>query len=359
VSRRRVWARRRVWSAAILAASAALVLSGCQPRVGAAALVGDQRISDEQLQQQVRDALAAPGVRDALPQSSYKGDLASYRRTVLNLQIELALAEAAARRLQIRVDEGKVSERYRFYERQSGSPAQLAAGLASRDALSPGLFRQVLRTQVIESEIGYREGGVRRPTDADLSQAYEKFAESNTTATLSLVRVPDEAAARDALARVQQDPGALDEIAKQYADLQQASPAPQPYVLSRLPTDLAAKLSNLKPGEVLSYTLAATGNPAHYVIRFGGIQRPTLEASRPQLETESIQAAATAGRSYLGTVAKQVGVLVNPRYGAWNGDQMMIVDFDNPAVRPVPKPAPPAAGAPTEPGTSPTPGGTG
>ena len=358
MSRRRAWARRRVWSAAIFAASAALVLSGCEPRIGAAALVGDQRISEERLQQVVGDALAAPGVRDALPQSPYKGDLVRYRRMVLEQQIELALAEGTARRLQISVDEGKVSERYRSYERQSGSPAQLAADLASQLTVSPGLFRQMLRIQAIESEIGYREGGVPRPTDADLRQAYEQFVELNTTAMLSLVQVPDEAAARDALAAARQDPGALEEIAKQYADLQQAPPGPQKYVLGRLPGDLAAKLSTLKPGEVLSYTMStSTGKPMHYVIRFGGVQRPTLEASRPQLETESIQTAAKAGRSYLATVAKQTGVQVNPRYGGWNGDQLTIVDFDNPAVRPAPKSAGPTTGA--EPGIAPAPGGTG
>jgi hypothetical protein len=353
---------RRVRAAVVVAAAVALVLSGCQSRLGAAALVGDQRISDDRLQTQVRDALASPGVREALPQSSYKGDLASYRRTVLSLEVELALADAAARRLGIRIDEGKVNERYRFYERQSGSPAQFAADLAARDALSPGLFRELLRIQVLESEIGYRAGGVRRPTEADLRQLYEQYAATNTNATLSLVQVPDEAAARDALAQVQQDPAALDAVAKQYADLQQTSSGPQPYPLGRLPADLTAKLATLKSGDAFTYTLtAASGSRMFYVIRFGGIQRPTLESSRPQLESQSIQAAVKAGHSHLGTVAKQIGVQVNPRYGAWNSDKLMIVDFVNPAVRPTP-PAPPSGagpGAAVPGGTAPSSGGTG
>jgi hypothetical protein len=368
--------RRRVRAAVVTVAAVALVLSGCQSRLGAAALVGDQRISDDRLQTQVRDALASPGVRDALPQSSYKGDLASYRRTVLGLEVELALADAAARRLGIRIDEGKVSERYRFYERQSGSPAQFAADLAARDALSPGLFRELLRIQVLESEIGYRAGGVRRPTEADLRSLYEQYAATNTNATLSLVQVPDDAAARDALTQVQQDPAALDAIAKQYADLQQTSSRPQPYPLARLPNDLTAKLASLKSGDAFTYTLTpASGNRMFYVIRFGGIQRPTLESSRPQLESQSIQAAVKAGHSYLGTVGKQIGVQVNPRYGAWNSDKLMIVDFVNPAVRPTPPGAAPSGAGPgavpggTEPGSGgaepspggaePSPGGTG
>jgi hypothetical protein len=345
----------------VILAAAALVLSGCQSRLGAAALVGDQRISDDRLQTLVRDALASPGVRDALPQSSYKGDLGTYRRTVLNLEVELALATAAARRLGLPVDESKVNARYRFYEQQSGSPAQLAADLASRDALSPGLFRELLHAQVIESEIGYRVGGVRRPTETELRRMYEQYAAANTNATLTLVQVPDAAAAGDAVARVQQDPAALDAVAKQYADLQQTSNRPQPYVLSRLPDDLNAKLATLRSGDVFSYTLTASGNQVFYVIRFGGIKRPTLESSRPQLESQSIQDAAKAGRSYLGTVAKQIGVQVNPRYGAWNGEKLMIVDFVNPAVRPAPPAGAPGgnSGAPLPSGTEPSPGGTG
>jgi parvulin-like peptidyl-prolyl isomerase len=349
----------------VVAAAVAVVLSGCQSRLGAAALVGDQRISDDQLQTLVQDALASPGVRDALPRSSYKGDLGAYRRTVLNLEVELALADAAARRLGITVNDAKINERYRFYEQQSGSPAQFGADLASRDALSPGLFRELLRAQVIESEIGYRVGNVQRPSEAELSRLYEQYAAANTNATLSLVQVPDEAAASDAVARAQRDPAALEAIAKQYADLQQTSTGPQPYVLSRLPEDLTKKLATLKSGDVFSYTLTASGNRVFYVIRFGGIHRPTLAASRPQLESQSIQAAARAGRGYLGTVAKQIGVQVNPRYGAWNGDKLTIVDFVNPAVRPTPPPVSPGSpGAPAPSGsvpggTEPSTGGTG
>jgi hypothetical protein len=357
----RVSRRRAIPAAVLLAAVAAVLVSGCQPRLGAAALVGDQRISDDQLQTLVRDALASPGVRDALPQSAYKGDLAAYRRAVLNMEVELALAKVAAGRLEIGVDEGKVGERYRSFERQHGSATQFAADLAASDALTPRLFRDALRIQVIESDIGYRAGGVQRPTEAELRRLFEQSAEANTTATLTLVQVPDLAAAQAALARVQQDPAALDAVAKQYAKLQQGPTTPQQAMLSRLPADLGAKLPTLKSGDVFTYTLTAAGAPTYYLIRFGGIQRPTFESSRPQLENQSVLDAAKAGHDYLAKFAKQVGVQVNPRYGAWNGDQLSIVDYTNPAVRPAPKPAAPSASpdVPIEGSTPPGTDGTG
>lgn len=352
--------RRRIRVAVVataVAALAAVALSGCQPRLGAAALVGDQRISDDQLQGLIRDALASPGVREALPTSSYKGDMASYRRTVLNLEVELALADAVARRLNIRVDQAKVDERYRFYQQQSGSAAQFATDVAERLAFSPELFRELVRREVVESEIGYQAAGVRRPTEAELGRLYESYATTQTSATLSLVQVSDAAAGAAAVSRIKQDPAAWDAVAKQYATLPGTQSSPQRYVLSRLPADLSAKLGALKTGDVFPYTLTANGSQVYYVIRFGGVQRPTLESSRSELQSQSIQDAAKAGHTYVSTVAKQIGVQVNPRYGAWDGSKLMIVDFVNPAVRPAPAPSTPSSSIPGSP--APTTGGTG
>jgi len=357
VSRR----RRRVTAVAVLAvaAIAAFAASGCQSRLGAAALVGGQRITDDQLQAAVQEALAAPGVRDALPTSNYKGNLASYRRTVLGIQVERLLAETAAGRLGVAVDDGGVTSRYRFYEERSGGARQFAADLASKDALSPTLFRQLVRTEVVESEIGYQTGGARRPTDAQLGALYEQYAAQAATATLSLIQVPDQAAARSVVARVQQDPSSFATAAKDYADQQQTAPDPTPYLQSRLPADLNRKLAAAKPGDVFIYSLVGNGPTVTYVIRFGGIKRPSLEESRPQLESQSIREAASAGQRYLSTVAGDVGVQINPRYGSWDGKRLTIADFVNPVVKPTPS-APSGTGAPAAPVTpavpTPTPG---
>jgi parvulin-like peptidyl-prolyl isomerase len=350
---------RRVTAVAALAAATA-ALPACQSRIGAAAIVGEQRISDDTLQSVVQEALASPGVRDALPNSDYKGDLASYRRTVLGIEVERVLAETAAQRLGISVDEAAVTNRYRFYESQSGSSAQFAADLAAKTALSPALFRELVRTEVIESEIGYHTGGAKRPTEAELRSLYEQYASSATTATLSLIQVPNAAVARSVLARLRRDPSAFTAVAKEYADMPQTAADPQQYVQSRLPPDLSARLARANPGDVLIYSLSGNGTVVTYVIRFDGIKRPTLESSRPQLESQSLKQAAGAGQRYVATVANEVGVQVNPRYGSWDGKRLTITDFVNPVVKATPTPltsGPPAT--PVAPGTQPTPGTTG
>src|SRR4029453_3094820 len=94
--------RRRIPPAAALAATAALLLSACgDAQPGTAAVVGDQRITDSDLQSLVNESLCAPGVRAALPKSDYKGDVGAYKRAVLRVEVERLLAEDGARRLGI------------------------------------------------------------------------------------------------------------------------------------------------------------------------------------------------------------------------------------------------------------------
>ena len=356
--------RRRVVAVAVLAVGG-LLLAGCgEARLGSAAVVGDQRITDDRIQTLVDESLGAPGVREALPASDYKGDLGAYRRAVLNVEVERLLAEEGARRLGIGVDENRVDTRYRFFEQQSGGSGQFAAQLASRLAVSPALYRQLVRTEVIESEIGYRQGGVRRPSEAQLRALYAEYLPTAITATLSLIQVPSAAIARQVQGQIQSDPASFAQIAARYAtpDTQTAA-EPQKYVLSRLPQDLGARIERASRNEVFAYTLINGGAQAFFVIRSGGIERPTLESVRPQLEAQTLQQASQAGQKYLAQLAQQLGVDVNPRYGTWRADQLAITEFENPVIKKAPTPTPTAtlpgsggdAGTGEDPGTGGTP----
>jgi hypothetical protein len=353
--------RRRIAAAAALSATAALMLSACgDSRPGTAAVVGDQRITDSNLQDLVDESLSAPGVRAALPNSDYKGDLGAYRRAVLNVEVERLLAEDGARQLGIEVDESAVDTRYKFFEDSAGGSKQLASELASRLAVSPSLYRQLVRTEVIESEIGYAQGGVKRPTDQQLQALYQQFLPTATTATLSLIQVPSRAVATQAAASITRAPGTFSTVAARYAGGgSQTAADPQQYSLNRLPQDLVSTLQQRKKGEVFAYSLANGGTATYFVIRFGGIETPTLEQARPQLEAQTLQQAAAAGQKYLQGVAGQLGVDVNPRYGSWKQDQLAITDFVNPVIKPTPAPPSPSTVPGQDGGDGTTGGGTG
>jgi parvulin-like peptidyl-prolyl isomerase len=350
--------RRRIAAAAALSATAALLLSACgDSRPGTAAVVGDHRITDGDLQSLVDESLSAPGVRAALPNSDYRGDIGAYRRAVLNVEVERLLAEDGARRLGITVDENAVDARYKSFEDQSGGPDSFASELASRLAVSPSLYRQLVRTEVLESEIGYTEGKVKRPTDAQLQALYQQYLPTATSATLSLIQVPSQAIADQAAAQLKSDPSKFAAVAAQYAGSgSQTSPQPAKYPVNRLPPDLVSALQKTPKNEIFPYSLANGGAKAYFVIRFGGIETPSLEEARPQLEAQTLQQAAAAGQKYLQGVAGDVGVDVNPRYGTWKQDQLAITDFVNPVIKPTPSPAPSPGG--TLPGDAGTGGGT-
>lgn len=346
--------RSRLAAAVALSATAALLLAGCGgARPGTAALVGDQRITDSDLQTLMDESLAAPGVREALPTSDYKGDLGAYRRAVLNVQVERLLAEAGAQRLNVDIDENKVDSRYRFFEEQSGGSTTFASELASRLAVSPTLYRQLVRTEVIESEIGYAQGGVKRPTEAQLRALYQQYLPTAITATLSLIQVPTAATAAQVLAQVKANPASFATVAAQYAGSgSQTTPTPQKFRASGLPPDLLARVRTAARDEIFSYRLSNGDAQAFFVIRSGGIQTPTLASARPQLEAQTLQQAAAAGQKYLSSVANDLGVDVNPRYGTWKVEQLAITDFVNPVIKPTP------SAAATEPGTVLPDGGT-
>jgi hypothetical protein len=353
--------RRRVAVAAALSATAALLLSACgDSRPGTAAVVGDQRITDGDLQSLVDASLSAPGVRAGLPKSDYKGDIAAYRRSLLNVQIERLIAEAGARQLGLTIDENAVNATYNAIQDGSGGPAAFASALAAQLAMSPSLYRQTVRTDVIESQIGYAQGKVKRPTDAQLQALYKAFLPTATTATLSLIQAPSQAIAEQATALLKRDPSQFEAIAAQLSGAgSQNSPKPNKYSLNQLPPDLVATLQKTPKDGIFSYSLDNGGAKTFLVIRSGGIQTPTLEQVRPQLEAQTMQQATAAGKKYLQGVAGDLGVDVNPRYGTWKPDELKITDFVNPVIRPTPSPAASGGPLPGGGGTNGGPGGTG
>lgn len=334
--------RRRLVAAAALSATAALLLSACgDSRPGTAAVVGDQRITDSDLQNLVDQSLSAPGARAALPNSNYKGDLGAYRRTVLGGEVERLLAEAGARKLGVTVDENAVDSRYKFIQDQSGGPDAFASQLTSRLAMSPALYRQFVRNEVIESEIGYAQGNVKRPTDAQLQGLYQQYLATASSATLSAIQAPSQAVAEQTAARLKSDPSQFDAVAAQVGgSAAQQAAQPQKIPLNQLPADLVATLQKTPKGEIFPYVVDNGGAKTYLVIRTGGVETPTLEQARPQLEAQALQQATTAGKKYLTGVASSLGVEVNPRYGAWQQNQLQITDFVNPVIKPTPSPSP-------------------
>ena len=124
---------------------------------------------------------------------------------------------------------------------------------------------------------------------------------------------------------------------------------------------LGGRLQQTERGSIIEYRLTNGEAQAFYVIRFGGIKRPSFAAARPQLEAQARQQAQTEGEKYLVQVARDLDVQVSPRYGTWNPDKLGIAAFVNPVIKPTPTPAPTGVpgGPPAEPGATPAPSPSG
>lgn len=146
-----------VRASAALAAGGALVallaLSGCgTARPGAAAVVGDQRISTTSLQgtvQAVQDAQAEGGGGQA-------PDPAKVQRDALSRRIVGLIVDEAAGREGVTVDRGEVDARLTQVEEGVGGRKQLEAALL-QDGVSttelPALLRQTVQVEKIGEDL--------------------------------------------------------------------------------------------------------------------------------------------------------------------------------------------------------------
>ncbi|MGH3501965.1 MAG: SurA N-terminal domain-containing protein [Nocardioidaceae bacterium] len=121
-----------------------LAVAGCGPvQMGAAAIVGGQRISTEGLQQTVHDTL------DAAEASHLQvRDQASLQRGELTRKIDSVLIELAAKRRGITVSSGQVD---RFISMQGGRRSLEAQRL--RSGVPPEELRQDIRTQIMQQHL--------------------------------------------------------------------------------------------------------------------------------------------------------------------------------------------------------------
>lgn len=343
--------RRRFAGLGALFAAAALALTGCQPSTGTAAYVGNERITEEQLQAAVNDGLAQPGVQDTI-RTQYQGDLSEYRRTVLFRAVQHRLVSLAAQQTGVRTNDTEVSQ---LISLEGGFDR-----LRTNGGLSAAAATQQARDQLLTTELGYTRGGVPRPTDAQLQAAYQAQKLDNSTAQLGLLQLPDPATLRRVLAHLRTDPASFAALASAYPSGSQ--PAATPYKVSELKPALRQEIISAAPDTFVSYVGTDTGTMTQYlVIKVYRVDSPSLADLRLSLSQESLATAYSAGQGYLAKLAQQVGVRVNPRYGTWNAKELQIDAATNPVLTLTESTAPGVASGANPSGSNPAvpnPGGT-
>jgi hypothetical protein len=340
--------RRRLTLAAAATAAAALALTGCQTKMGTAAFVGDHRITDHDLRAAVDDGLADPRIRK-LVDEDLKGDFATYQRVVLDNEVQHLLVTEAARRLHVSVTSADVQAELDALTRQAGGADSLSS-LFARNGLTEEMGQRAVRDQALLAEIGYASGA-HRATDAELRKAYDNARTQLTTFTLGVVQVDDEATANAVLDRLRADPKSFSAVAAQHAG-GATTPSPQQVRASDTNPALLSKLENVEAGDGVVFTQAGQNGGAGLVAVVMVLARDVapFEQVRPQLESNTVSEAETAAGKYLTSLARELGVRVNPRYGTWDYTKNQIADLPDPLVKLRPTSPAQAAGS-TVPGT--------
>lgn len=140
---------RRKQAGAVAAALAALgmVVSGCSSATpGAAAIVGEQRISERQLNEQVEQVLTAQG----RPADTASESLVA---TTLDRMITTSLVEQYAAEQGIEVTDGELDATVAMYAEASGGREALEQSLLGQD-LAPDDIPEIIRVNILAQKIG-------------------------------------------------------------------------------------------------------------------------------------------------------------------------------------------------------------
>ncbi len=300
-----------------------LTACGGPLEAGSAALVGDQRLGGSDFSDQVRDALAAPGVGPDVT-----GDVPAFQRGVLGQFITLNLLERTADRNGITVDRGAVDAAFAKIEEGQGG-AEALDQAAAKAGLAREQVRAIARANAFLVALGTRLPGAE-VAESDLRQAYEAQKDSFEKVRVAEIQLASEAEARALLPEAEAGTDAtFATLAKARSlDTQLGARGGDTGLLS------ASDFTQAGQPEVATQAFAAevgdvfvTADPAGaLLVRVLQRETTSFEDARPQLQQalagpQQQQAVATALRE----TATDVGVKVNPRYGQWDQQSLSVV----------------------------------
>ncbi len=294
---------------------ALLVLTACGDtpvRAGAAATVGDSRITTTQLSDLVDRALADP---QALQQLGT--DKVVFQRQALSRLINHDLLAEAGRREGVRITPGQVDSRLAEFEQQAGGPQMLVQQAAANGIAEPDL-KPFISDLVLSDVLGDSLTADVPVPKEQLAAAYEQSAARNDQVHAAHILVPTQKQAESILEQVKADPGAFADLAATFStDTSNKDKGGDLGFAGRgqfVPAFEKAIFA-AKPGEVV---LVKTEFGFH-VVKILERKTTTLAQATPALrrailQQEREQQLAEA----LSAVANDLGVKVNPRFGRWN-----------------------------------------
>lgn len=335
-----------------IAGLAGLALAGCaQTGAGVAARVGDARILTSTLTNHVTRGYADKTFAQGHP----KGE---YQRQWLNRLISTHLVEVAAQRLGVTITDAKVDAQLKTFETNAGGRVQLERQAAQQGIAKEDL-RNATRDLVLRDAVADKLVEDTVVTDKQLTDAYAKALPQLDVAHIAHILVKD-AKTAGTVAAAARKPGAdFAALAKKYS--QDANTSSEGGDLGQIgngdgkfEASFERAVFTGRTGSIVGPLRAASG---FEIVKVVERRTTTFAQAREELRRAVIgQAREQKLTAYLNDLAKQLGVKVNPRFGAWdkNGNGVVAVSGDD-LSSPAPSPGqnqPVVPPAPTAPATT-------
>jgi len=317
---------------------AVVTLSGCGDnpvRAGAAATVGDVRITTTDL-----NGLVTRGLADPQAEQQLGADKAAFQRQTLSRLINHQVLAEAAKQKSVTVTDGDVDKRIAEFEQQAGGAQQLEQQ-AAQNGIAKQDLRSFVRDIVLNDALGDKLTADVQVPQAQLQAAYQQNAAQNDQVHAAHILVADKATADDILSQVQADPSTFAALAAKYStDTSNKDKGGDLGFAGRgaFVKEFEDAVFAAKPGDFFVVKTQFGYHVVHVIER----RTTTLAQALPDLRRQILQKEREqATADLLSKVAKQLGVKVNPRFGQWNPTQGSVdpVKVDGSSVSsPIPSP---------------------
>ena len=313
---------RRFATITVALSLAALALTGCGKdpvRSGAAATVGQTRISTAEL-----TGLVTRGLKDPQAQQQLGADKPKFQRDTLGRLIRHQVLAEAARQQHVTAGAGAVDAKIADFERQAGGSTQLLQQ-AAQGGISAKDLRPFIADLVLTDELGDKLTTDVVVPPAQIESLYKQNAAQYDQVHAAHILVTSKALADSILAQVKSDPTQFAALAAKSStdtsnkdkggDLGFAGPG-------QFVKPFEAAVFAAKPGEFLEVKTQFGYHVVHVIER----RTTTLEQATPTLRRGALQQQRDQRVGFLlEKVARELRVKVNPRFGRWDVARLTVV----------------------------------
>ena len=326
---------RRLLSTLVTAGLAAALLTGCSNgpvRSGAAATVGDKRISTDALA-----GLVSRGLKDPQAQQQLGADKPKFQRDTLGRMIRHEILVATAKQEGVTASAGAVDAKIASFEQQAGGSAQLLQQ-AAQGGIAASDLRPFISDLVLGDEIGDKLTADLDVPAEQIAALYQQNAAQYDQVHAAHILVASKALADSILQQVKADPSQFAPLAaKNSTDTSNKDKGGDLGFAGRgsFVKEFEAAVFGAKPGDYLEVKTQFGYHVVHVIER----RTTTLEQATPELRRGALQKQRDqrVGEK-LSQVARELHVKVNPSFGRWDATQLTVVESSSPVSSPAPSP---------------------